>query len=177
MMNPFNWHKIPRGWIRETRTSAMAHAVLLYALLSSAALAYSEPVDDRYLSLQTNMPYEELSVVLQEAALRQGWTIKFIQPVDTGFRNRGLDVGVMRILMLEPGDAMNLVALGGTALASLLPLRIMVFQESPSVLGVSALRPSRLTDSSVSSSVEEQLRRWDTALEAMLQHVNDFDMY
>ncbi len=133
--------------------------------------------DDRYLSLQTEMPYEELSVLLQEAAMQQGWSIRFIQPVDTGFRNRGLDIGVMRILMLEPGDANKLVEHGGVALASLLPLRVMVYQESDARLVVSALRPSRLANASAPLLVQEQLSGWDAALEGMLEHVREFDLH
>lgn len=151
--------------------------MLAVLLLGLQATLHAEPVDECYIGLQTGMPYEDLSVLLQEAAMQQGWSIRFIQPVDTGFRNRGLDVGVMRILMVEPGDSVELVKHGGVALASLLPLRIMVFQESDTQLSVSALRPSRLADSTVPPPVEDLLRSWDTALEAMLDHVRDFDLY
>lgn len=109
--------------------------------------------------------------------MRQGWNVNFVQPVDTGLRNRGLDVGVMRILMLEPGDASRWIEMGGVEVASLLPLRITVYQESPTSLSVSALRPSSIFGEHFSEALNEKILEWDQAIVEILQYVAEADLW
>lgn len=143
----------------------------------AAILHASTIVDDRFISLETSLPYSEVSVLLQEASMRQGWNVNFVQPVDTGLRNRGLDVGVMRILMLEPGDASRWIEMGGVEVASLLPLRITVYQESPTSLSVSALRPSSIFGEHFSEALNEKILEWDRAIAEILQYVAEADLW
>ena len=143
-------------------------AILLLLIATSALAAPSS--GELYLNRHTELAYEELSAQLQGALLEEGWTVHFVQPVDEGLASRGHQVGLYRVLVVEPEGAGEAIA-KDASLAALLPLRITVYDDGAG-LALSTTRPSVLARAVKDPALQRRLADWDRALHEILASVS-----
>lgn len=144
----------------------MMLASLLTLILSlSPPLAHgADAPSDRYVMHTTDLDYEEVSLLLQSGLQEAGYSVRFVQPVDVGLRNRGIEVGVYRVVLFEPEQADATLP---PEAAALLPWRITIDREGEH-LRLSALRPSTFAQDPIMATMADRLGQWEADIEEVL---------
>lgn len=119
--------------------------------------------DQAFIQQSCDMPFPEAMVLLQEAIVKQGYTVSRVQHVDKGLRQRGYETGLYRVVFFGQPQQMNQVRKQFPELMPYLPLKITLY-EGEGHVSASSMQPATLSHFFENAKIQQLLEEWQQDL-------------